>query len=164
MIWRIEIKHKKSVFDAQGDSIKKAIMELGIISVSEIEVIQVYNIEGELKEKEVDVICKELLVDKITQQYKIADYRASIQQKYEKDTQIVEIEYNPGVMDPVEASTIKGIKDLGFNNIKSVRTAKKYILFGSITNQELELIADKVLSNKIIQHVVDLKAEKREGK
>lgn len=61
-------------------------------------------------------------------------------------------------MDPVEDSVKKAIKDLGIENVKIVRTAKKYLLRGSLTKKEILSISEKILFNKVIQHTVKGKA------
>jgi phosphoribosylformylglycinamidine synthase len=55
-------------------------------------------------------------------------------------------------MDPVESTVIKGIKDLGLS-ARSVKTAKRFLIAGQLTTDQLETIADKVLANKIIEDV-----------
>ncbi len=154
MIWRIEIKHKKGVFDSLGGSIQKSIVDLGLTTVSKVEVTRIYNLEGALTAEDVQTVCRELLVDSVTQEYYFAPQKPSLP-KASKKLHTIEIAHNTGVMDPVEESTIKGIKDLGIDQIQSVRTAKKYLLHGSLTKKNLETITSKVLSNKLIQHVVD---------
>ena len=72
----------------------------------------------------------------------------------------IEIAYNPGVMDPVEESALKGIRDLGIAQVQAVRRARRYLLYGNIPAQDLEIITSKVLSNKLIQHVVTDPASK----
>lgn len=157
MIWRIDIKEKKGVFDSLGAGIQKSIIDLGLASsVSEVHVEHVYNIAGDLTRAQVVQVCRELLTDPVTQQYQISD-RTQYQSKNIDGATVVEIEYNPGVMDPVEYSTKVGIKDLGFK-AESVSTAKKYILFGKISKKDLGIITDKVLANKIVQHAVDYTA------
>jgi len=54
MTWRIEIKHKKGVFDSLAASIRKSIADLGLKSVSKVEIARVYNITGELTERSAD--------------------------------------------------------------------------------------------------------------
>jgi phosphoribosylformylglycinamidine synthase len=157
MIWRVEIKDKKGVFDAAGAAACKDIRDLGISSVERVDVVQVYNLEGELTESQMEKICRELLVDGVVQE--CAYSRNSGDRHSPKSSgngsHIVEIAYNPGVMDPVEESTLKGIRDLGVQDIRSVRTARQYVLHGPLTPKELGVIVEKVLSNKLIQHVVE---------
>ncbi len=154
MNWRIEIKFKKGVFDPIGESVQKFIVDLGITTVTHVDVVYVYTLNGQLTEDQVEIICKELLSDSITQQYSFRSSQSPAVQINQKNQHIIEIAYNPGVMDPVEQSTIKGIKDLGFSQIKSVGTAKKYLIQGELSSRKIDLIVDKVLSNKLIQHQV----------
>ena len=68
------------------------------------------------------------------------------------DAHAIEVTRKQGVMDPVESTVIKGIKDLGLS-ARSVKTAKRFLIAGQLTTDQLETIADKVLANKIIEDV-----------
>ncbi len=151
MFWKIEVKDKPGIFDAVGVGVKKDILDLGIDSVKEVSFAQVYNIEGEISRQEIGKICAELLADKVSQ-----DYRVPGKEKYasRQDEFVVEVAYNPGVMDPVEQSSLKGIRDLGIDGVTSVKTAKKYLLKGKLTDLQLKTISEKLLYNKLIQHIV----------
>ena len=159
MIWRVEIKDKESVFDAAGESILKDIEDLGIRSVENVNVEQIFLINSQASAAQIQKICKQLLVDPIVQDYTCSQKAAPTRVK-SKNIKVIEIAYNPGVMDPVEESTLKGIRDLGIANVTSVRTAKKYLLHGKPTPKELNIIVSRVLSNKLIQHVVQPDAKK----
>ncbi len=155
MIWRVEVRDKKGVFDALGESVKKDILDLGISSVSKVEVSQVYLLDGQISELQVVKICQELLVDQIVQDYYHTPQQTLLIAPAQPNLRIVEIAYNPGVMDPVEESTLKGIRDLGIETVSSIRTSKKYLIYGKLSDQEFNMVVDKILSNKLIQHVVD---------
>ncbi len=160
MMWRVEIKNKNGTFDALGKSVQKSIEDFGFASVKKVEAVYVYNLTGHLSEDQVRQVASDLLTDKITQQFSF--YQDSDRsEKSSSEYQVVEIAYNPGVMDPVEQSVIKGIKDLGISTIEAVSTAKKYFLYGKITRKELNVIVDKVLANKLIQHEVNAEYAKK---
>ena len=150
MQYKIEVVDKPGIFDAVGQGVEKDIFDLGIGGVKEVRFIQVYLVTGNLTEGEAVSICEELLTDKVAQDYKIASDSLAIPKtnKY-----IVEIAYNPGVMDPVEESVLKGIRDLGISDVESVKTAKKYILYGKLSPLQLKTISEKLLYNKLIQHI-----------
>lgn len=154
MIWRVETRLKEGLLDAVGVGVQKAIQDLGINTISKVDVINVYNLEGRLSETDIKTICSELLTDPITQIFSYTSQLKNIKVPHQSDYHVIEIAYNPGVMDPVEESTIKGIKDLGISSINAAHTAKSYILHGRLSDQELDVIANKVLSNKLIQHRV----------
>ncbi|MDD5668785.1 MAG: phosphoribosylformylglycinamidine synthase subunit PurS, partial [Candidatus Omnitrophica bacterium] len=146
MKWHIEVSEKPDIFDAVGKGVEKDIRDLGIHTVKEVRFIQVYILEGGLCEKDARFIAEELLVDPVSQEYRLNPKTGGLH--------IVEIAYNPGVMDPVEASVVKGIRDIGISQPLSVKTAKKYILQGKISSRDLKFITEKLLYNKLIQHVV----------
>ena len=147
---RIEIKNKAGIFDAIGVDTKKGIRDLGIKSVTAVEFIHVYFLQGALSPEDLDKICSQLLCDSITQIY---TFNSDFQYTKSAKLHIVEVAYNPGVMDPVEESVKKAILDLGINSVESVRTAKKYVLTGALSSQNLEFITEKLLLNKVIQHI-----------
>ena len=150
MEWKIEIRNKKGVFDPLGNALRKNIRDLGIGGVKKVNVRQVFVISGDITEADVKRIAEDLLVDSITEEYLIAAESKGHRAK----RKVVEIAYNPGVMDPVEASARKAIKDMGIYGVKSLRTEKKYFIEGKITESDFKNICEKLLYNKVIQHVV----------
>ncbi|OIO37612.1 MAG: phosphoribosylformylglycinamidine synthase, purS protein [Candidatus Omnitrophica bacterium CG1_02_41_171] len=65
---------------------------------------------------------------------------------------MVEVWLKKGVTDTVAESAAKGIRDLGIKTIKNVKTGKKYLLFGSLSSKEIEIICQRLLVNKVIQN------------
>jgi phosphoribosylformylglycinamidine synthase len=151
MFYNIEVAPKEGAFDAQGEILRKDIQDLGIRGVKEVRVIQVYMLDADLSQDEIEKICRELLVDEVVQ---VFSYKERLIKEETGHHKIIEIAYNPGVMDPWEDSIKKGIKDLGLDGVREVKTAKKYLLKGNLKNREFGLICEKLLYNKVIQHVV----------
>ena len=141
---------KAGLPDPRGDALQKDIEDLGITTVTQARVRDIYLLEGRLSEAEVSRICQELLADPVVQEYGYGEAPTSPGQQ----AHVIEVAYNPGVMDPVEESIIKGIRDLGISTALRVKTAKRYFLWGELSKQELETICDKLLVNPVIQHVV----------
>ena len=165
MVTRIEVFTKTNFPDAIGNEVASEIANIGITFVDEIRTVQVYLIDGNLSKEDIKRICSELLIDGLTQDYVcingLSERSADIQtgkmkfgQKGRKDNAVytIEVARKRGVMDPVESTVIKGIRDLGLS-AKSVKTAKRFLLAGSLTIEQVETIADKVLANKIIEDV-----------
>ena len=150
MIWRVEIKLKSGLLDSAGQAVLKDITDLGIGSVRSVRLVSIYLIEGQISREDIKLICEELLVDPIVEEYGFSFFP----QKDSPDHHIIEIAYNSGVMDPVEAYTLKGIRDLKVMGVEAVRTAKQYHLWGSLSEQQVEQITTRVLMNKLIQHAV----------
>ncbi len=151
MITKVEIGIKPEYKDASGNAVKKDVIDLGINGVSQVKTFHIFYLLGELSKKEIELTCQNLLTDQITQIF-------SINQPLEQESDnvwSVEVAYNPGVMDPVAESTLKGIRDLGITTVFQVKTAMKYHVYGSLTKIEKITIVEKLLSNKIIQHIVE---------
>jgi len=147
-LYRIEVSVKDSLADARGEALQKDIRDLGITSVKRVRVSDVYFLDGELDETKIRRICEELLTDPMVEQYSYGEATPS------NDAHLIEVAYNPGVMDPVEESVKKGIRDLGIATVESVKTAKRYLLWGEPSEEDLQSICDKLLVNSVIQHVV----------
>jgi len=150
---RIEVTVKEGFADPQAEALEKDILDLGIKTVQRVRVSSVYLLEGNISEKEVMRICRELLADPIVEEYSYQETPPPA------DARLVEVAYNPGVMDPVMDSVRKGIEDLGITTVEAVRTAKKYLLWGDFPGDTLQSICDKLLVNSVVQHIV----AKKEG-
>ncbi|MFH1552919.1 MAG: phosphoribosylformylglycinamidine synthase subunit PurL [Candidatus Omnitrophota bacterium] len=155
---RIEVRDRKGIYDAVAEGLKKDIKDLGIKTAGELEYIQVYTLRGNFSRRDLRRIAQEILTDKISQE---SNFNGGFSQKKSKNTHVVEVAYNPGVMDPVEESVMKAIKDMGAAGVTSVSTSKKYVIKGPITEGQVARISDKLLYNKIIQHVVTHREDRK---
>jgi phosphoribosylformylglycinamidine synthase subunit PurSL len=150
-VYRVEISVKKGLRDPRGEALQNDIRDLGISAVEKARVNDVYLLEGDLTEDEVRRICTELLADPVIQDY---SYARSTEVLPPQGVHHIEVAYNAGVVDPVEDSIRKGIRDLGITALTSVRTAKTYLLWGELTDEAIQSICDKLLVNSVVQHVV----------
>ncbi|HEY55440.1 MAG TPA: phosphoribosylformylglycinamidine synthase subunit PurL [Dehalococcoidia bacterium] len=149
-MFRVEVSVKSGLPDPRGEALQKDIRDLGVTTAERARVSDIYLLEGDLSQKELALICRELLADPVVEQYSIGETSLSVP----TGAHAVEVAYNPGVMDPVEESVGKGILDLGVTTLKSVKTAKRYYLWGRLSAGDIELISNKLLVNSVIQHVV----------
>lgn len=152
MIWKINVTDKPGIFDAVGAGVLHDIADMNIKGVCAVHFSQVYLLEGAVDEAAVKKICLQLLTDPVTQDFTVSSgvHLASCVHGERE----IEVAYNPGVMDPVEESALKGIRDLGIDSVTSLKTAKKFLFKGEITDAQLKTISDKLLYNKLIQHIV----------
>ena len=147
---RVEVCLKKRLTDARGEGLTSEIADLGITTVSGVRVLDVYWLDGDLNAGELELLCRELLADPITQ-----DWRCGKARRRTRGVHTVEVTYNAGVTDPVEHSIVKAVSDLGIDGIRGVKTGKSYIIEGPLDAQSLETITRKVLVNPIVEHVVE---------
>jgi phosphoribosylformylglycinamidine synthase len=147
-LFRIEVSVRDGFADPRSEGLEKDIHDLGITTLKKARVSNVYLLEGKLSEAELEKIGRELLADPIVEEFTYQEKPPPA------DAHLVEVAYNPGVMDPVEESVRKGIRDLGITNVEAVRTARRYLLWGELTPEAIQSISDKLLVNSVVQHVV----------
>jgi phosphoribosylformylglycinamidine synthase II len=151
-LFRIEVSVKAGFPDPEGDRLEMDIRDIGITTLGQARVSDVYLLEGELNEAEVEKIGQELLADPVIEDFSLGE--GPLSRTEGGDAHVIEVAYNPGVTDPVEESVGKAIRDLGINTVTSVKTARKYSLRGDLSEKTLQSICDRLLVNSLIQHVV----------
>ncbi len=149
MYSRIEVFFKDRLPDPLGNNVRSEIEAFGFPGVTNVRIRQVYIIFGKVNKNDLDTIAQKLLVDTVTQGYQISDFGFRIS---DFSHHIVEISRKPGVMDPVEQSVLKAIRDMGIN-LDGVKTAQKYFLDGNISQEAIHSIATRILANTKIEDV-----------
>ena len=152
---RVEVHLKSQMPDARGLGLVKDIHDLGITTVTNVHVVDIYWLDAELTPGEVDLICYRLLADPVTQECRYSSSSIDTLGEVNQPLHAVEVAYNAGVADPVEESVLKAIRDLGLQNVRAVKTSKKYIIEGRLDENQLEVICGRLLVNPIIQHVIE---------
>ncbi len=147
---RIETFNKPEFPDVHGRSVAGDIRQLGIHSVEAIQSVRVYLLEGEFSREQLERIARELLIDPVTEEYYIG--RSAAPAGLAQAT-LIEVHLKPGVTDPVADSVTSAIRDMGLE-AQSVRTARKYILLGTLNEKQKQLIAQKALANDCIEAVI----------
>jgi len=150
---RVEVRLKSHLPDARGAGLVKDIRDLGIETVSDVRVIDIYWLDAELPSDKLDLICRALLADPVIQDY-VCDSSISTDADSSSNRRVVEVTYNPGVMDPVEGTVMKAVRDLGIDNVRAVKTAKRYLIEGQLDTEQMESICSKLLVNPIVEHIV----------
>jgi phosphoribosylformylglycinamidine synthase II len=151
-LFRIEVSVKACFPDPEGDRLEKDIDDIGITTVKQARVSDVYLLEGDLDEAGVAKIGQELLADPIVEDFSWGE--GPLSRIEGGDVHAIEVAYNPGVMDPVAGSVDKAIRDLGIATVTSVKTARRYSLRGDLSEENIQSICDRLLVNSLIQHVV----------
>ncbi|MEA3431823.1 MAG: hypothetical protein U9R01_03975, partial [candidate division WOR-3 bacterium] len=136
---RIEIKREN---DIRGERARQDIEDLGLSS-GKVEVMDVYLIYGNITDGEFLRIV-EVVTDPVSEEWGIF--------KFAKNTKIIEVALNPGVMDPVAIDTLDVIEKIGIE-IDGVKTLKKYVFYNT-SDKTINLAKERVLLNPLIQHIV----------
>lgn len=151
MITRIELATRPQFYDAEGHSILQGTRDLGIQSVERVRSFSVTYLLGDISNADQEKIATRLLADHVTQDYSI---NSNISYPDSENAWSVEVTFNRGVTDMVAETTLKGISDLGISGVQEAKTARRYEFFGSLTEEQKELITEKLLMNKVIEHVL----------
>ncbi|MFH1368528.1 MAG: phosphoribosylformylglycinamidine synthase subunit PurS [Elusimicrobiota bacterium] len=156
MIYQIEAVNKKGHPDQHGKHILQDIRESGIKGVNKVAYSQVYQIEGHLNLREVDLIARELLIDSVTQTYSLCNpmnpRHSGVTGGHE-----IEIWYRHGVTDTVAESVIKAVQDLGMSRHIKVRTGQKYLFETSLSKGAIEQVVKRLIVNTLIQEYKKIK-------
>ena len=148
--YRVEVAVRPEFPDPIGSSVLSDIRDLGIEGVDDVRVVDVYLVWGDLAPEQVERIASELLADPVNQYGAVGE---PIAPPHRGAMRSVQVFRKPGVMDPVAASAMKGIRDLIGVDAGGVRPGRKYLLYGDLTEDDLTLIADRLLYNDAIEMV-----------
>jgi len=153
MTYNVKIGYLDGVKNATADIVKKDIEDLGVKSVKNVRVIQLYLIDAEISSQQLEAVCVKLLSDSVVQWYKASEEKNTAGKKEGPGPcgHAIEVFLKKGVTDAVGDSVRIGINDLGISNVHSVRTGVRYELEGEVTAEALEKIAQSLLANKVIQ-------------
>ncbi len=159
--WRIEVGYKEQKTDSIGATVKADIEEdLRIKGIRSVSYIDVYEIDADLRKEEAERIAQKLLIDPITQNYSInspliSNFDWAIEVKYHKD-----------VTDNVGITAVEGIEDLlgrKFKEPEKVRSRRKYVILGKITENDVKTICKGLLANELIETYCCKKGENEKG-
>lgn len=148
-IYRVEVAGKQGYADVAGASVAAQFASLGLQAPAEVKVCHVYEITGRLTNRELEQAAKELLADPVTQEYRLGDGAISPAFLLAPHWR-VEVWLKPSVSDPVEASVLKAIADLGLPSPERVRCGTVYKIVGRLPAAQIEKAARKILSNPVV--------------
>ncbi len=147
--WRFEVYSREGFADVYGKSVLDDIKELGINSVEKVAYTRVFLIDADFDKGFAQRIAGELLADSVCEDYYIG--RKPVTGDGAKS--VIEVHLKSGVTDPVAESVMMAIADMG-KNAEHVRTAKKYVLCGNVSKQDIETITRRLLANDCIEEVI----------
>ncbi len=146
---RIEVAVMDPAYDAEGRAVLHDLKDLGLLGATLVRSVRVYTLSGTLTESDAEEVAMSFLSDAVVDMFAVN--RPVI--PYSANGGItIEISRRPGVMDPVEASVAKGIRELGFET-GWVRTSRKYVVTGRVSEEDLHAAALKVMANDVIEEV-----------
>ena len=145
---RIEVGIKAGLPDPAGDATRQQLAEDLGIRVDKVHVVDVYTINAELGEDELEKVRTELFTDPIIHE---SAANASLASDYDY---VIEVGFRPGVTDNVGKSSTEAIADtLGrrLSEGEAVYKSTLYAIKGDVTAQDCEHIARDLLANELIE-------------
>ncbi len=151
-VFRVEVRPRDGEPDAVAQSVLTEARKAGA-KVSQVTTARVYLIQARLEVEMVGRIARELLTDPITQTVSLGATAVR-----EGDA-VVEVHYQPGVMDPVAQSTrdaiVEMLPELSADEVE-VRTGFRYDFVGGVSDRAvLHALAERSLANTVIQDIHD---------
>jgi phosphoribosylformylglycinamidine synthase subunit PurSL len=148
LVRRVTVVLRPGVPDSRGEGVRRDALDFGVSGIAGVRVSDVYLFEGDIPDTDIHRIASELLADPIIQNFHVDDSPSA-------GGRVIEVAYHHGVMDPVEESLSKALADMGITTVTAAKTMKRYDISGTLSAEEIALLTDKLLVNKIIQHVVE---------
>ncbi|MDP3998546.1 MAG: AIR synthase-related protein, partial [bacterium] len=147
MIQVVRVGQKDLNADIRGQGVKsEAERTLGIKNLDSVRTAKVYRLEG-INESQVKKLAKTLFCEEINQKFTLNTPLLN------GTKHVVEVAYQPGVMNPEVASVLKSAKDLKIK-LSAADSSTEYAFYGKIKPQEIEEIVSRILVNKTVERVV----------
>ncbi len=139
-----------SAHAAEAAAIRSGALALGITGVRGCEIAQLYFIERDLADPDLERLAAWLLVDPVVDRavWRRLDQPAP---PVAAGVHVVEVTYRPGVTDVAARELARGMAEIGLGG-GEVITGVRYALAGDVTDAELRRVARQLLCNETVQH------------
>lgn len=146
MIHTVRVGFLREEDDAKG---KNILSEARNKNIQKVRTVRTYFLEG-IPVSDVRVLVNKLFSESLTQIFSVNT------PLIKNASQVLQIAYKPGVMNPEVASIVKAVEDLGMS-VAAADSALEYYFFGKLTKEDAHNIAKKLkLFNPTIEHIVEV--------
>lgn len=145
MARRLEVFIKENVRDVVGERLKQKISSELKIPLDSVHFVEVYNIDADLTNEEMEKLGREVFTDSVIQSF---TYKNPSHEPLWK----IEIGYLPGVTDNVAKTSHEGVKDAIGKEV-DVYYSRVYALSGNLDEQKCERIS-KILFNPLMEKYI----------
>ncbi|HEX7899698.1 MAG TPA: phosphoribosylformylglycinamidine synthase subunit PurL [Planctomycetota bacterium] len=149
MIWRVDVATKPGLVDPASRGAAAALREAGLAGLEDVRASQVFLVDADLDRPGAERVARELLVDAVAQDFTLTP--GAEPPAVPPGAQVVLVFKRPGVMDPVEASALKAVADLGLR-ARRLKTGTRYAVRGAV-DARLRDAAARVLGNEAIEEI-----------
>ena len=145
--WRIEATTREEFLDPVAEGLVADAADLGIRLDMPVHFVRVFHIRSAMGRAGVERVARELIADPVSDRFSADGPLVFAGAEVHHS---IEVTRKPGVMDPVEASTLLGIRDMGLE-AEAVSTSRRYVFCGSVSQDALATLGDKILANNSIE-------------
>lgn len=168
MTYEVEVFSRPSLVDAPGRAAAAQAREIGLTGIDDVAATRVYFLKADFAADDAHRVAKALLADPVSEVYRLRAEGGAWSGSPPADLagrRALLVTAKPGVMDPVEASLLAAVKDLGLP-ISAAHTGRKFYVAGAATEETLAALGREVLANEVIEAVTpgDAVYEFREGR
>ncbi|MBI4569775.1 MAG: phosphoribosylformylglycinamidine synthase subunit PurL [Planctomycetes bacterium] len=169
--WTIDVFPLGSDLDPEGRSAVASATELGISTVRDVRCVRTYvvDLDEAVEEKARDEALTQLFADPVVQMAQLrgdgpaGDLKCAVPENRSAD-HVIWVLRRPGILDPLEGSVLKGLKDVGVT-ARAARVARRYLVWGKATPADLARLAKKALANEVIEEItIDALPPEPEGR
>ncbi len=145
----IEVAVRNPDMDVEAKAALHDLQEYGLTELTQARSVRLFSLHGVLTPREVDHIAAELLADPIVEMFSV---NQNVFPSRDKLDHVIEISRRQGVMEPSEASALKGVRELGFK-AEWLRTGKRFVFNGPVSKNALYTAVTRIIANPVIEQV-----------
>ncbi|MFV0445073.1 MAG: phosphoribosylformylglycinamidine synthase subunit PurS, partial [Planctomycetaceae bacterium] len=153
MLWEVEIRPAAGEVDREGQLVLVAAKQVGADSVTVVAAGRSYLVEGDVDSRAIDGPARHLLADCVAEIATIHPLPAQPSTLNTQHSKLLNVLFKPGVTDNVGLTAAKALQDVGLQ-VERVAICRKYWINSDATEADLTRLAEKVLANDAIEHVV----------
>lgn len=164
--FRVEVVYCYTGESPVGGDFANTSREVGITNVTACQVIRLFFLRGNLSSEDVEYLCHELLADPVTETFTISAWsRQKPACTWDAGTgepaqeilhparasHFIEVSLLPGVTDPPAENLVRAAHLLGLTGLERAATGQRYLLSGTLGEDDLHRLAVEVFSNPVVQ-------------
>lgn len=155
MYYRVNVRPNGRVKTHRARDVIADARSLGITGLRDVHFQTLYFLRGAISPPQLDLICSSLLTDPLIETatwIQIDDETNPLHPEAPAGGWVVEVGYHPGVTDSVAYQTARVAEEIWGIGPVEVATGQHYALIGDLREDDVHLLAQKLLSNPTIQH------------
>lgn len=148
--FRVEVQPRCAERGEQ--TLVRACHQAGRAGVTSCRVVRLFFLRGTLAASDIERIAPELLVDVVHETCTIIGDDDDVQHPAHGSTPLfIDVTPLPGVTDPAAENLLRAAHVLGLDGLEQAATGQRYILGGTLSEQDLQRLAVEVFSNPVVQ-------------